>query len=187
MASDDPALRARLTGGKPNSLGEVPQVVSEVLVNPQLLPELYDCLFSEDQWVRMRAGDALEKICRVHPDWFVPYLPRLLGDVAEIPQASVQWHLAQMFGEIEITDSQRSRAVAILTANLSDPHVDWIVASHCMETLTQFASAGTVSPATVRPLLERQLQHRSNAVKKRAAKLLLQLPADDHAGKGPNA
>jgi len=66
----------------------------------------------------MRAGDALEKICRVHPDWFVPYLPRLLGDVAEIPQASVQWHLAQMFGEIEITDSQRSRAVAILTANL---------------------------------------------------------------------
>ena len=187
MASDDPALRARLTGGKPNSLGEVPQVVSEVLVNPQLLPELYDCLFSDDQWVRMRAGDALEKICRVHPDWFVPYLPRLLGDVVEIPQASVQLPLAQVFGEIELTDSQRSRAVAILTANLSDPHVDWIVASHCMETLTQFASAGTVSPATVRPLLERQLQHRSNAVKKRAAKLLLQLPADDHAGKGPNA
>ena len=174
-------FRARLTGGKPSTLGEVPQVVEEAGEDPQLLPELYDCLFSEDQWVRMRAGDALEKVCRVHPDWFIPYLPKLLGEVAEINQASVKWHLAQMFGEIDLTDSQRARAVLILTTNLEDPNVDWIVAANCMETLTQFAKDGTVSVESVRPLIEAQLHHRSNAVKKRATRLLLQLPADHDA------
>jgi hypothetical protein len=174
-------LRTRLTGGKPNSLGDVPQVVAEILVDPQLLPDLYDCLFSDDQWVRMRAGDALEKVCRVHPDWFIPCVPKLLGEVAEINQASVKWHLAQMLGEIDLTDAQRVRAVSILTTNLADPNVDWIVASHCMETLSQFAKDGSVSVESVRPLIEKQLEHRSKAVGKRARKLLAQLPIDGEA------
>lgn len=163
------------TGGKSNSLGEANEIVSEILQNGSRLSELFECLFSDDEWVRMRAGDALEKVCRQQPGWFAPYRTRLLGEVAQIRQASVQWHLAQMLGEIELTGSQRQEAIAILTENLANPEVDWIVASQSMETLTQFARDGIAPVEMVTPLLQQQLHHRSKAVNKRAAKLLDQL------------
>ncbi len=127
----------------------------------------------------MRAGDALEKVCRQQPRWLAPYRTRLLGEVARIRQASIQWHLAQMFGEIELTSSQRQKAIAILRANLADSDVDWIVASCSMETLTKFARDGSAPVEMVVPLLQRQLHHRSKAVAKRAIKLLDQLDTNE--------
>jgi hypothetical protein len=56
-----------------------------------LLDELFACLGNADDIVRMRAADALEKVCREHPEWLVPYADRLLSDVAGIDQPSVHW------------------------------------------------------------------------------------------------
>lgn len=176
MANTPRSLEARLTGGRPNSLGEANTIVDEVLAGDSDLAELYGCLFSDDQWVRMRAGDALEKVCRQRPEWFADYLERLLSEVAAIRQPSVQWHLAQMLGEIELTQAQQQRAIEILRDNLTDPNVDWIVASNSMETLAQFARDGSVPVEIAAPLIEQQLHHRSKAVVKRATKLLADLP-----------
>ncbi len=63
-------------GGKSNSLGRVNEVIEIVLHNEPRLNELYDCLFDKDAWIRMRAADALEKVCREHPDWLMPYIDR---------------------------------------------------------------------------------------------------------------
>lgn len=126
MARDARSLEVRLTAGRPNSLGEANEIAAEVLNDNSRLPELFDCLFSDNEWVRMRAGDALENVCREQPSWFTPYRTRLLDEVAGIQQASVQWHLAQMLGEIDLTPSQRQKAIAILSGNLADPDVDWI-------------------------------------------------------------
>ena len=61
-------LHAVLSGGNPRSLGNTGRVVDLVVRHPARIDELGGCLFSDDEIVRMRAGDALEKICRQRPE-----------------------------------------------------------------------------------------------------------------------
>jgi hypothetical protein len=63
-------IKAMLSGGNPRSLGRTEEVVTLVLGNGMRLHELYDCLLQDDEIVRMRASDALEKVCRQRPEWF---------------------------------------------------------------------------------------------------------------------
>lgn len=162
-------------GGKKNTLGRAEEVVQIVLADQSRLDELYSCLFEDDAWLRMRAIDALEKVCRVHPEWLEPYVERLLGEVAAIDQASIHWHLAEMFRKIELTPDQRKRAIALMKRNISSNTADWIVASNTMETLAGFVADGMVSAKELVPLLEVQQTHHSKAVVKRATRILDQL------------
>jgi hypothetical protein len=71
-----------IVGDKSNSLGRVSEVIEHVLNDPERLEELYSCLFNEDARVRMRAADALEKICRQHSDWLEAFIDRFPNDLA---------------------------------------------------------------------------------------------------------
>ena len=162
-------------GGKSNSLGRAAEVVQTVLADQSRLEELYDCMSENDAWVRMRAADALEKICRVNPDWLEPYIDRLLNDYSENSQPSIQWHMAQIFEQVNLTPEQEQKIITWMTTRLEDPSVDWIVAANTMDTLVAFNKKGLVPlPETIR-LIDRQLTHHSNSVVKRATKILAAL------------
>lgn len=113
-------------------------MVALVLGNRTRLHELYACLLEDDESIRMRASDALEKVCRQRPAWFQAYLPQLFTEVAPIDQASVQWHLAQILGEVELTPKQRAAVCRILKRNLVEKK-DWIVVNYSMETLAKLS------------------------------------------------
>lgn len=164
-----------LAVGKINSLGRAEEVVEIVLSDKSRLPELYNCLFEPDEWLRMRAGDALEKVCRVHPEWFKSYLPKLFTEMATIDQSSIQWHLAQMLGEIELPSSYQQQANKLLCKNISTTDVDWIVAANSMITLVQFVKSQKIDAKIVMKLIKIQQHHHSNAVSKKATKLLTEL------------
>lgn len=166
-------------GGKLNTLGRAEEVVQTVLADQSRLDELFDCLFDDDAWVRMRAVDALEKVCRVHPAWLSPYIDRLLYEVAAIDQASIHWHLAEMFRKIELSPSKRQQAIAIMKRNITKNSADWIVSSNTMETLAQYARSGYVTREEIVPLFKIQQTHHSKAVVKRATKLLDEFAAAD--------
>jgi len=106
--STDPVpIHDRLTGGNPRTLHNVDPVVKTVVAEPERLDELIVCVLdSEDEIVRMRAGDALEKVCRAQPLLLQPHVSLLLGDMAQIHQPSVQWHVAQMLGHVRLTSTQ---------------------------------------------------------------------------------
>lgn len=165
-------------GGKSNSLGRANEVIDVVLSDKNRLEELYDCLFDKDAWIRMRAIDSLEKICRVHPEWLAPYVDRLQDELAPSTQPSIQWHLAEMFGEIELNDRQKHLAINWLKRVLSRPDVDWIVAANAMKTLAHFTKDRSFPKSQMVLLLKIQQNHKSNAVVKRANKLLAELSAD---------
>lgn len=171
----EPFAQMLAVGGKSNSLGRAEEVVKIALKDRSRLEELYNCLFAEDEWVRMRAADALEKVCRVQPQWLEPYVDRFFQELADSIQPSIQWHLAQMFGEIDLAPAQKQKAIAWLSARLETPEADWIVAANAMQTLTAFTREGDFAKDKLVPLLERQQKHRSNAVVKRATKLLKSL------------
>lgn len=163
------------TGGHANSLGRVGEVIELVLHDRSRLDELHKCLFDQDAWVRMRAADALEKVCRKHPDWLLPYIDRLQGELAASTQPSIQWHLAQIYRQVTLTGAQKQAAVEWLQQILSSKDVDWIVAANAMDTLVQFTKDGSFSIAKMNGLLKIQQNHKSNAVARRANKLLAEL------------
>lgn len=168
------SLALELSGGNPRSLGKTDEVVNSVLADGNKLGELFDCLFIDDEIVRMRTADALEKICRQRPSWFASYADRLLTDVAAIDQPSVQWHLAQMIGELHLSEAQRVKAIAILKRNL-EKATDWIVLNYSLEVFAQFVRSDSgLRPYFVKQL-NRHVDNHHRSVAKRANKLLADL------------
>jgi len=164
-----------LEGGHANSLGRVNDVIKSVLHDPTRLDELYACLFDDDAWVRMRAADALEKICRQQPDWLLPYIDKFQKELSESTQPSIQWHLAQIYEQVALTNQQKAHAQQWLTTRLSTKDADWIVAANAMDTLMKFTKDGSFAANEMKRLLKIQQQHKSNAVIKRATKYLAEL------------
>jgi hypothetical protein len=163
-----------LCGGQRNSLGRTDEVIGVVLDDRSRLRELFGCLRSGDELVRMRAGDALEKVCRERPVWFAPYRRRLLGEVAAIEQPSVQWHLAQILGQIELSADQSRRAKAILERNLERSD-DWIVLNVTMQQLFEWSKDDSSLRRRLRSSLERLARDDRRSVARRASKLLEQM------------
>ena len=160
--------------GKKNSLGRVNDVIKAVLSTQSRLEELYKTISHQDAWVRMRAIDAFEKICRVHPNWVEAYIDRIQIELSTSTQASIQWHIAQIYNEVELSDNQKVRAVEWLIAALSTKEVDWIVAANSMDTLANLVRNGDVDKSSLLAVLDIQKAHKSNAVVKRVNKLLLE-------------
>lgn len=167
-------LEQKLTiGGKSNSLGKVNEVIQEVLQDKSLLVALYDCMKSEDAWVRMRAADTFEKICRERPEWIEPFIDRIQDELSgPKQQPSIQWHIAQIYREVSLTDTQKERALNWLVDILSKSSIDWIVAANSMDTLAYFTRRGGFDKNILIHLLNIQRHHRSNAVIRKANKIL---------------
>ncbi len=165
-------------GGRSNSLGRVDEVIGSVLDDRHRLEELYACLFDDDAWIRMRAADALEKVCRRQPGWLLPFVDRFLDELGSSTQASIRWHLAQVYRQVDLTPDQQRRATRWLQELLCTEDVDWIVAANAMDTLAQFTRDGAFPAADLVALVHVQQRHRSRAVVRRADKLLAALSAD---------
>ena len=165
------AVEALLAGGDPRSLRNAAIVIDAASRQPGRLAELVQCVFSPDEIIRMRASDALEKVCRAHPALLRPFVPRLLGEMSRIEQASVQWHLAQILTEVELDEAERAAAITILEHNL-DTSGDWIVTNLTLQALATFART---SPAARTRLIERLHHYQDSpykSVSSRARKLL---------------
>lgn len=162
-----------LSGGHPNSLGRTLEVVESVLADRAMLAELYDCYFSDDAVVRLRTSSALKRICREHPDWLAPYLDRLLGEIADLDQPSVQWTLAQLCEMLErrMTPTQRKRAAEVMKRNLVQSD-DWIVLNTTMQILADWSGSDAPLRRWLAPHLERLQRDPRKSVANRAGKLL---------------
>ena len=158
--------------GKKNSLGRVDDVIIEVLDDPSRIDELYNAMFHDDAWVRMRAADAFEKICRVNPIWIEPYIDRIQADLDKSQQASIQWHIAQIYCQIRLDDLQKKHAIDWLARLLKTTSVDWIVAANCMKALEYFVNKNEFNKDDFEHLLRVQLHHKSKAVAKKAQQFL---------------
>jgi hypothetical protein len=182
LPGEGPAgVEALLTGGNPQSLRNASLVVDAASRQPERLAELVQCVFSADELVRMRASDALEKVCRSHPRLVQRFVPRLLGEMSRIEQASVQWNLAQILAGVPLDEEQQAQAVTILEHNL-DTCGDWIVTNCTLQALAVFARA---SPA-VRARLAGRLHHYQlcpyRSVASRARKLLAEFGSKPSQG-----
>lgn len=162
-----------LSGGHANSLGRTVEVVTAVLAQPGRLEELFACYQSADATVRLRTSNALKRIEAESHDLLVPYIDKLIGEVAELDQASAQWTLAQLFERLaeDLEAKQRARALQIMKKNLAE-HDDWIVLNASMETLSAWARDDAALKKWLRPHLQRLAGDQRKSVAGRANKKL---------------
>lgn len=163
----------RLKGGHPNSLGNTIDIVDEVLHQNALFDELFECYFSGDEIVRLRTSNAMKRICKEKKTILLPYIDRLIIEVAEIDQASTQWTLAQLFAMLEsdLSEQQKAAAREIMKHNLAN-HRDWIVLTQSMDTLTKWALNEVKLRAWMMPHLERLSSDKRKSVAGKAKKML---------------
>ena len=114
------SLRQQLSGADRRSIGRVPTVVREVLHRPALISALVDALTDTDAVVRMRAGDALEKVTAAHPDLLRRWTTRLLRRAVDTDQQEVRWHLAQILPRLRLTQRQRAIGLSVMREYLTD-------------------------------------------------------------------
>ena len=175
-------IEALLTGGNPRSLRNADIVIDAASRQPERLEELVQCVFSADEIIRMRASDALEKVCRAHPGLLQRFVPRLLGEMSRIEQPSVQWHLAQILTEVRLDEREQAEAIAILEHNL-DTSGDWIVTNLTLQALAVFART---NPAVRTRLIERLHHYQDSphkSVASRARKLLAEFRGHGNASR----
>jgi len=166
-------MEQRLQGGHPNSLGNTVEVVEEILATPSpLLEDFFHLYFSDDEVVRLRVSNGMKRIAAANKPLLLPYLDRLLTDIAAIDQASAQWTLAQLFKTYEknLSPEQRSRALEIMQHNVAN-HTDWIVLAQSMDTLGKWAKKDEGLKAWLLPHLERHAQDERKSVANKAKKI----------------
>ena len=173
----------RLSGGKPNSLGDTVAVVADVLDHPGTFGELFHCYFHEDELVRLRVSNCMKRLSAERPELLVPYLDRFLDEIAYIPQASTQWTLAQLLLTYRgrLSPKQYATAVQLLKRPFDETpapapwHDDWIVVNMTMKTLGAFAKTDDEVRAWLLPHLRRLSNDRRKSVAGKAGKLLATL------------
>lgn len=167
----------KLTGGDRRSIGRADEVVAQVLEDGALFEPLFQGLFVEDELVRMRAADALEKISARRPEWLQPYTEMLLYQVASQGQQEVRWHVAQLIPRLRLDARERQFAVALLFDYLEDDSK--IVKTNAMQALAELAAGDGRLRQKVIPVLEQLTATGSPAMRARGRKLLAELGAQD--------
>ena len=127
----------KLEGGDRRSLGRAPEVVAEVMDDPDLFKVLLSGLRSDDAVVRMRAADAIEKVSARHPEYLQPHKGFLIRQAAESDQKEVRWHLAQMLPRLALTPKERRQVVGIMIGYFEDDSS--IVKTCAMQALADLA------------------------------------------------
>jgi hypothetical protein len=140
--------------------------------DPHKISELFNCIYADNAWVRMRAIDTFEKLISENPKLAQPYTKLLIEDLTKNNQPSIQWHLAQLFAEIELSQSQQTAALSWLMDRISTVDVDWIVSANVMNTLLNFYEKKLIDGEELQPLLKLQKEHKSKAVRKKAELIL---------------
>jgi len=162
-----------LQGGDRRSLGQANRVVTLVLNQRRLFPELIEYLWSDDGLVRMRAADAAEKISARRPKLLRPYKAELLGLAAETSQQELRWHLALMIPRLPLNRAENERAIAVFREYLLDRSS--IVKTCALQALAELSQSDPKLQSEIAGILERASRSGTPAMKARARKLLPKL------------
>lgn len=164
-----------LKGGDRRSIGRSNQVVARLRRTPTLFPALIDCMHHEDELVRMRAADAVEKLTVPNPEWLQPFRIPLIKLAAGVKQQELRWHLAQMLPRLELSKRDRVIVVAVFRRYLRDE--SRIVKTFAMQGLADLAMQDPQLRTPIRRVISSLTRTGSPSMKSRGRKLLLQLSA----------
>ena len=166
------SILKKLSGGTRRSLGQTNEIVVEVLNNPRVFPQLVAALTSDDEVLRMRAADAIEKITTRRPDLLRPYKRKLLAIAGSTNQQEIRWHAALIIPRLQFTPKERAAALDILFDYLRDKSS--IVKTWATQAIWDLAAPDAKLKAQIIPLVEELTQVGTPSMRARGRNLLRQ-------------
>ena len=163
-------ILALLEGGDRRSIGRSDEVAAIVSGDPTLFPQLIAGFWSEDAVVRMRAGDAAEKVTRKSPDLLRPYEKELISLMSETQEPELRWHLAIMVPRLPLNAKGRQLAASLLTGYLNDRSS--LVKTFALQGLANLAQEDSGIRPGVIDILRDAERKGTPAMKARSRKLL---------------
>ncbi|MBT3310665.1 MAG: hypothetical protein HN931_11910 [Desulfobacterales bacterium] len=163
----------KLQGGDRRSVGRVDEVVNDVLRNPILFDKLFSLIFYDDDVVRMRVADAVEKITLKNPEYLTSYKKEIIEKVSRINQQEVRWHVAQLFPRLDLNTRERGKVFYILNGFMEDKSK--IVKTFSMQALADISENDKKLRTKVITLIEDMVKEGSPAMKSRGRTLLEKL------------
>ena len=124
-----------LSGGDLRSDGMANEVADFALENPAAFEDLFAGLSEEDDVVRGRAADAIEKVARSRPDLPRGHLPAMTSLASEEKVPVVKMHLAMIFGHLAVFPELVEQLSPALFSLLEDDSVftrSWATVSLCI-------------------------------------------------------
>jgi len=167
----------KLQGCDRRSIGRADDVVNDVLRNPILFDTLFSLIFYNDDVVRMRAADAVEKITSKNPEYLTSYKKEIIEKVSRINQQEVRWHVAQFFPRLDLNTREREKVFDILNGFMEDKIK--IVKTFSMQALADISENDKKLRARVITLIEDMVKEGSPAMKSRGRQLLEKLKKID--------
>jgi hypothetical protein len=159
-----------LSGGDRRSIGKADIVVEQIFKTPVLFGEVVRGFTHDDPVIRMRCADVAEKVSADHPEWLKRHKQALLSFASTVQEKEVRWHMAQMIPRLELSPSERRRAVALLFKYIEDG--SQIVKTFSMQALFEMSENDARLRARVVPILQDAVQDGRPAVRSRGKKLL---------------
>ena len=115
----NPVLK-KLSGGDLRSEGRAAEVAGEIVRHPELLTDLAEGLDSAEKLLRARTCMTMEVISRDHPDLLADVVRQLIEVASTDTVPQVRWHVAEVFGNLPLSDDDAERLIPILLGYLQD-------------------------------------------------------------------
>ena len=125
-------LLEMLLGGDLKSDGRANEVADSVVANPDMLDKLVEGLHESNDLIRARTAHALERISRTDPERMLSQLQNLIVLSINDPVPMVKWHMAMIFGNLTVLDTQQDLIYETLIKMLKDESVfvrSWAIVS----------------------------------------------------------
>jgi hypothetical protein len=166
-------IKKLLSGNDRRSIGSSNEVVTMVNKNEKLFDELFNCLYSDDKIIRMRAADAIQKIVESKQAIIKDYKDAVLNEISKIEQQEVRWHVAQLIPHLGLTAADTIIAFKFLNEYLKDNSK--IVITFSMQALADLIVVNPSLKTKVIGIIEWQMKKGSPAILSRGRKLLKKL------------
>ena len=108
------SILEKLAGGDLRSDGEADKVARRVIEQPDLLPYLMEGFQSDNEIIRMRTAHAVEVVSRQNGDLLETFKARLIEQAKTDTLPETRWHLAQVFGNLSLSDRETQDVLPIL-------------------------------------------------------------------------
>ena len=166
----------KLKGGDRRSIGRADEVVSDIQKNRSLFKEVFKGLYSDDQVVRMRSADVVEKISRQNPGLLAGFEKTIIKELSQIEQQEVCWHVSLLLPRLSYTKAQEKEIFKILKGYLS--HKSKIVNVNAMEALAILATKNNSLLQDVKQIIKLKIASGGPAIQARGGKLLKRLSSN---------
>lgn len=94
--------------------------IDNIDCHPSFIDDLFQRLIQDNEFIKIRAAEILEKISNAHPELIQPYKHLILTRVCSIPHNEIRLRIVQIIPNLFLNNQEKSVAVQILKKYLQD-------------------------------------------------------------------